>query len=71
VDIFSALLDEIFEVVRRRLFEDLGDEKVIEEVVSSYSVLYQSLFSELPSHALSSIYKDKLKKSYPSSKWNR
>lgn len=57
--------DEIFEVVRRRLFEDLGSEDEIEKVISSYSVLYQSLLSEIPSYALKSEYRDKLKKSYP------
>jgi hypothetical protein len=57
--------DEIFEVVRRRLFEDLGDESETEGIISSYTVLYQSLFSEVPSYALTSDYKSKLKKSYP------
>lgn len=57
--------DEIFEVVRRRLFEDLGNEDEIEKVISSYSLLYQSLLSEIPSYALKSDYRDKLKKSYP------
>lgn len=57
--------DEIFEVVRRRLFEDLGSEEEIEKVISSYAVLYQSLLSEIPSYALKSEYRDKLKKSYP------
>ncbi|PKN69055.1 MAG: hypothetical protein CVU54_12145 [Deltaproteobacteria bacterium HGW-Deltaproteobacteria-12] len=57
--------DEIFEVVRRRLFEDLGDEKEIEEVISAYSFMYQSLFTEISSHALKTDYKERLKKSYP------
>ena len=57
--------DEIFEVVRRRLFEDLGSEDEMEKVVSAYTVLYQTLLSEIPSYALKSDYRDKLKKSYP------
>ena len=57
--------DEIFEVVRRRLFEELGTEQEIEKVISSYSLLYQSLLSEVPSYALTSAYREKLKKSYP------
>ncbi len=57
--------EEIFEVVRRRLFEDLGDNEKIEEVISDYSSMYQSLFTELPSYALKTEYKDKLRKSYP------
>jgi len=57
--------DEIFEVVRRRLFENLGSADEIEKIISSYSAMYQTLFSELPPYALKSDYKDKLKKSYP------
>lgn len=57
--------DEIFEVVRRRLFEDLGSGDEIEKVISAYTVLYQSLFSEIPPYAVKSEYKEKLKKSYP------
>ena len=57
--------DEIFEVVRRRLFEDLGSENEMEKVISAYTIFYQSLLSEIPSHALKSEYRDKLKKSYP------
>jgi hypothetical protein len=57
--------DEIFEVVRRRLFEDLGSEAEIEKIISSYSLLYQSLLSEIPAYALKLEYLEKLKKSYP------
>ena len=57
--------DEIFEVVRRRLFENLGDADEIEKVISSYSIMYQSLFSEIPPYAIKSEYKERLKKSYP------
>ncbi len=57
--------DEIFEVVRRRLFEDLGSADESEKVISAYSDLYQSLFSEIPAYAVKIEYKEKLKKSYP------
>ena len=57
--------DEIFEVVRRRLFEDLGDNTEIDAVISGYAHLYQSLLSEVPNYALKTDYKDRLKKSYP------
>ncbi|MEI6122707.1 MAG: DUF499 domain-containing protein [Bacteroidota bacterium] len=57
--------DEIFEVVRRRLFEDLGSADEIETVISSYAMLYQSLLSEIPSYAVKSEYRERLKKSYP------
>lgn len=57
--------EEIFEVVRRRLFEDLGDEAEIEKVVSAYSLLYQSLLTEVPSYSLKTEYRDRMKKTYP------
>lgn len=57
--------DEIFEVVRRRLFEDLGSEAIIEEVVSAYAYMYQSLLSEVPDYAVKSDYRKTLGKSYP------
>lgn len=57
--------DEIFEVVRRRLFEDLGDEDEIEKVISAYAHMYQSMLTEIPSYALKTDYKDRLRKSYP------
>ena len=45
--------------------EDLGSADEIEKVISSYSAMYQSLFSEIPSYALKSEYRERLKKSYP------
>lgn len=57
--------DEIYEVVRRRLFEDLGDKADTENVISAYAALYQSLFTEIPDYALQTEYKEKLRKSYP------
>ncbi len=57
--------EEIFEVVRRRLFEDFGNAEDINSVVYSYSTLYQSLQSEIPSYASKTEYRDKLRKSYP------
>ncbi len=57
--------DEIFEVIRRRLFEDLGDLDEINKVIAAYSGFYQSMFSEIPKYALQSEYVEKLRKSYP------
>src|SRR5437588_983014 len=39
--------EEIYEVVRRRLFEDLGEKAETENIISSYAYLYHSLFTEL------------------------
>lgn len=57
--------DEIFEVIRYRLFEDLGNEQHKESAISAYMNLYQSLISEIPDHAQTMEYKEKLRKSYP------
>lgn len=57
--------EEIYEVIRRRLFEELGDDEVIEGVIASYSSLFRELRTELPPHALRTEYKEKMRKSYP------
>ena len=57
--------EEIFEVIQRRLFEDLGEKKVIENVLSEFMTMHEQLWTELPSQANKSEYKEKLRKSYP------
>lgn len=57
--------DEIYEVIRRRLFEDLVETEAIDQVLGAYNSLYQELKIELPSHAVRTEYKERLKKSYP------
>jgi hypothetical protein len=57
--------EEIFEVIRRRLFEDLGDDELREQALSEYLAMYQKLLGEVPSHSVHSEYREKLRKSYP------
>lgn len=57
--------EEIYEVIRRRLFEEIGDRDVIEAAASKYLELYQQHWSELPPHANRAEYKQKIIKSYP------
>jgi len=57
--------EEIFEVIRRRLFEQINDDTAMNEVVYSYVSLYQELSSELPSEAVKSAYRQRLLQSYP------
>src|SRR5690606_4044102 len=57
--------DEIYEVIRRRLFEDIGDSRIINAVVSKYMDIYQQYGTELPPNANKSEYKQRLLKSYP------
>jgi hypothetical protein len=57
--------EEIFEVIRRRLFEDIGDSTIIENVANQYMSMYQEFWSELPLNANKTEYKQKIIKSYP------
>jgi len=57
--------EEIYEVIRRRLFEDIGDAAQIEAVASKYLQMYQENWMEMPPHVTKSDYKEKIKKSYP------
>ncbi|MFA6084252.1 DUF499 domain-containing protein [Mucilaginibacter sp.] len=57
--------DEIYEVIRRRLFEDIGSPQMIEAVSSKYLELYQSSWTELPSNANKMEYKQRMLKAYP------
>lgn len=57
--------DEIYEVIRRRLFEEVGDESAIEASVSAYAELYHQFKGELPDHVTRSDYKERIRKSYP------
>lgn len=57
--------EEIYEVIRRRLFEDIGDAAQIEAVASKYMQMFQENWMEMPAHATKSEYKEKIKKSFP------
>ena len=57
--------DEIYEVIRRRLFEDIGDKAYIEKVANEYVALYEQHWTELPNNAAKNEYKQKIMQSYP------
>ena len=57
--------DEIYEVIRRRLFENIGDAAHIETVANKYVELYAQHKTEVPSNASKNEYKQKIIKSYP------
>lgn len=57
--------EEIFEVIRHRLFEGIGEQSVTEGVLSSYADLYQNLWDELPSRCVKSEYFEMMKRAYP------
>jgi hypothetical protein len=57
--------EEIFEVVRRRLFEDLGDPAVHAQVAQAYWDAFDKHSDSLPGEARGLEYKRLLEKSYP------
>jgi hypothetical protein len=57
--------DEIYEVIRRRLFENMGEVYQIEACASKYMELYYLHKGELPSNVTKLEYKQKILKSYP------
>lgn len=57
--------EEIYEVIRRRLFENIGSEDEIDKVISEYGTLYQGCWTELPANAQRTEYRELLRKSYP------
>jgi len=56
---------EIYEVIRKRLFENLGDEKVHKEVAQWYFSLYHELRDDVPSEVRSTEYRNKIERAYP------
>ena len=57
--------EEIFEVVRRRLFENVGNPDIIEKVLEKYKTTYHNRRSDLPTDADRMEYINKMRKSYP------
>lgn len=56
---------EIYEVIRKRLFENLGDEKVHKEVAQWHFSLYHELRDDVLSEVRSTEYRDKIERAYP------
>lgn len=57
--------EEIYEVIRKRLFEDLGDAKTHKLAADEYFNLYQKLGEDIPSEAREIAYRDKITRAYP------
>lgn len=57
--------EEIYEVIRRRLFEDIGDKAEIESAVSRYMQVYQENWVEMPPNTTAAELKEKIRRSYP------
>ncbi|MCX8012511.1 MAG: DUF499 domain-containing protein, partial [Desulfobacterota bacterium] len=56
---------EIYEVIRKRLFEDIGDEKIRKKVALEYYDLYQKLGTDVPSEARDLDCCDRIERAYP------
>jgi hypothetical protein len=57
--------DEIYEVVRRRLFESVGDRAEHEKIADAYLKMYQQHKNEVPTEATRAAYKENLIAAYP------
>jgi hypothetical protein len=59
--------EEIYELVKRRLFEDIGEKSQIDHVISKYTEYYNSLVisNEIPTEVSQMTYIRKMKKAYP------
>ena len=57
--------EEIFEVVRRRLFEQINDTAVVDLVAKRYKDMFHNRYRDLPEYCDKMEYANKIKKSYP------
>jgi len=56
---------EIYEVIRKRLFEDFGEEKIRKKVAQDYFNLYQKLGTDVPNEVKEVEYRERIERSYP------
>jgi hypothetical protein len=57
--------EEIYEIIRKRLFEDLGDPKSHRTIAEEYFDFYQKLGENIPTECKEIGYKEKIVKAYP------
>lgn len=57
--------DEIYEILRRRLFEDVGTDAQKRDVVEAYWDFYQAHSDDLPRKATEVSYRERMLRSYP------
>lgn len=56
---------EVFEIIRRRLFEDVGDAQEAYRVAEEYWQLYQRLGDDAPAEAREPAYRERMRLAYP------
>ncbi|MEM3798286.1 MAG: DUF499 domain-containing protein [Candidatus Bathyarchaeia archaeon] len=57
--------EEIYEIIRKRLFEELGDTSEHRKVAEEYFSLYQKLGEDIPSECREVAYKERMVRAYP------
>jgi len=57
--------EQVYEVIRKRLFDDIGDEAVHRKVADEYFEIYRQLGEEIPPEYREEEYKRKIVKAYP------
>lgn len=60
-----VVAEEGFEIVRRRLFRDITDQAIVNQICNTYSELYRSNPDEFPVECREADYLNKMKKCYP------
>ena len=60
-----AEAEEIYEIVKRRLFEDAGDIEEIRRTANSYYDFYRAHRESFPQHVTTPSYLEKLERAYP------
>lgn len=56
---------EIYEVIRKRLFEEYGDPRLHRQVAEGYFKLYQGLGNDVPAEVRETAYREKIERAYP------
>ncbi|NPA49345.1 MAG: ATP-binding protein [Thermodesulfobacteria bacterium] len=56
---------EIYEIIRKRLFEDLGSPTKHQEIAQEFYELYERLGSDVPTEARELSYREKIARAYP------
>jgi len=56
---------ELYEVIRKRLFEDFGDEKLRKKVAQKFFDFYQNLGADVSSNVKEIAYRENIERAYP------
>lgn len=57
--------EEVYQVIRRRLFETIGSDRDIKRTADAFVALYQQIGDDLPREVREPAYRDRMMKAYP------